>query len=308
MLFKRQISLLNSKARNLKRIIHLKINRTRIFISFRFKGGKFSIVLNERFEPLIKRCSRLILAVSIIISFIAVPFPYSAIISISLILIEQLIERVIFLFVSIALVPFPDFALWEKANFAAVVLGVHRLQQEPATVGMYFENEESGRQVFEFIRRWNYGNDEDLGDGNITISFVIDERKEKYAFFAFPNLHRPSIEKYMRNVKRRKHSAGKEHLMLIGQMIMCKLFNYNNSGLKLFRQYYTNGNLYYFLPFSGDSSRPEPIRGSKPILKNILKIIDRSKLTSKDLEKFMCEYNIDWDDNTQVPQSKFWYK
>ncbi len=294
--------------KEIKRAIYIRRNRIRTLASIKISKGKFNIVLNEKYELVIKKVSRLVLITSIIISFISIPFPYSAVISVFLILIEQLTEKIVFSFVTITLVPFPDFDLWKKANFAATILGVHKYQAEPATVGMFFKDEIAGKKVFEFIRGWNYNNENDLGKGNITVSFVIDEQKSKYAFFAYPNLNRPSIEKFRKNINRRKGSIGKEQITLIAQMMICKLFNYNNSALKFFRQHYTNGNLYHFLPFSGDISNPRPINGANPIAKDYLKIVDRLNLTEKDLEKFLCDYSINWDDNTEVPKSIFSYR
>lgn len=294
--------------KSFRKLVVLKLNQLRILISFKVKNKEFKIVVNDRFEPIIKKTSRIVLALSIVGSFLTLPFPYSAAVSLFIVAVEQLIERVVFSFVSASIIPFPDFDLWRKANFAAVVLGVHKFQLEPATVGMYFSDQEAGRKVFEFIRLWNHNLDEDLGKGNVMVSFVIDQTKNKYAFFAYPNLGGPTLKKIMRRIKGRKSSIGKEPIMLVGQMVMCKLFNYENSSLALFRRYYSNGKKYHFLPFSGESSKPMPIPGVRPIVKNSLKIIERAKLTNKDIEKFMCDYNIDWDDKTQVPNSIFWYK
>lgn len=300
---------LSRKIKVFRKNLALKLNRFRLNnINITFQGLFPKITINERHEKMIKTISRIILFTSIVLSFISLPFPISVIVSLSLILLEQFIERFVYSFVSAkVLMPFPNFDLWNKAEFAAVITGVDRLLREPSTIGMFFKNENAGREVFNFISIWNNNLNEDFGeDSRVKVSFVIHPQKNKYAFFVFPNLKKGELKRLM-EIQKEKLYEGKKPHVLIGAMIMCKLFNYKGSGFELFRKYHKNGHPYRFTAFSGSSNPPKELVGVKPIMKNHISILTIDQLNNQHIEKFMCDYNIDWDDNSPIPESLFYF-
>lgn len=297
----------SEKIKTYRKNLAIKLNRFRLNnVNITFHSFFPKIVINERHEKVIKTISRIVLFISVVMSFISLPFPSSAILSLSLIALEQLIERFVYSFMSAAvLIPFPDFELWNKAGFAAVITAGHRYLKEPSTIGMFFENEVAGGEVFKFINLWNNNLDKDLGeDSCIRVSFIIHPKKNKYAFFVRPNLKQEELER-LREIKKEKLYKGKEPLVLMGAMIICKLFNYKGSGFEFFRKYYKDGHPYKLTAFSGSPNSPREIAGIKPIVKNHVSILTVDQLNNKHIEKFMCDYNIDWDDTSPVPKSLF---
>jgi hypothetical protein len=292
--------------RNFAKRIVLWKNRVIInYGSVRFQKKHFNIILNEKFEKYIKRMSRFILLANIILVFVILSAPLNIIVAISLICVEQVIERIIFSFKSeFVMPPTPSMGLWRKAGFEAMVLGGHLYRKTPGTVGMYFKNEEAAKEVFQYVYAWNFNKNEDLGeDPYIRITFVINRKKDKYAVFVSPHLPENVFEKLqLKEIEKIKQ--GKEPMILVAAMVMCKLFNFKNSGLEQFLTFYRDGYLYDFQFYSGDPHKPRII--TPLIRKNHLNIKNIEDLTQKDIELFMCKYNIDWDDNSPVPKSIFW--
>ncbi len=287
--------------RKLRRNLYLSKGRVRLNISVNTRGRIPALVLNVRYKKIIKYISRSILILSILLSFVALPQPLSTLVSLLLIFFEQVVERVIYSLVYFVIVPFPEPIIWEKAKFSAIITMFEPTKTLPSVIGMYFLGLEEAKRVFEYIRVWNYGKDEDLVENNIEVSFVIDEKKDRYAFFLYPSINRKSLEEITKKVK--ASSVNNEDTIISGQMVICKLFNYQHSGFYHFAQHHSTDDRYYLRAYSGEASSPVEI--SKSILKNKVKIIHRENLSDKDFEKFMCDYSIDWDDEEKVPPSMF---
>lgn len=284
-------------------------NRLRInFFFIKIEKKEFKLVVNERFEKVIKNLSRVILLLNVILVFVFLPNPSNIIISLILITIEQIVERTVFSFESASIVPpIPSLELWHKADFRAVLIGGHKYRKEPGSIEMYFGNEEAAKEVFKYVKSWNFDNNQDLGtESHIRITFVINRKKDKYAIFVSPSVPSKTMDQ-LRLQKMDKIKKGKEPWIFMQALMMCKLFNFKNSGLEMFLQIYKPNYEYDFAFYSGNPQMPQIVNGTSPIRKDKLNIINFEDLTQKDIEMFMCKYNIDWDDNTPVPKSNFWY-
>lgn len=293
---------IKEKLREIRRETILKFNRFRIAVTLKKEGKIYKLVLLEKYKVLVNNTSRTILVSSIILSFIALPAPYSTIVSLVLIAIEQIIERVIYSFVTIGVLPFPTMEVWKKANFRAMFFEAEMYHRTTPKIGMLFEDEKATREVFNNIYAWNYGSYVDLGEENICLSFVIDIKNDCYAFFCYPSKNRSTYLRSANEVKA-KVQGGEEHIALVAQMVMCKLFKYSNSGFKMFQEYYRNGEEYMFFPVIGDPNNPVKLENIEPITKNRIKVIHRKDLTNHDMEKFMSEYSINWEDKEVIPES-----
>src|SRR3989344_4302307 len=250
------------------------------------------LVIGERYERKIKFASRVFLFLSMITSVIAIPPPISIIVSLGLILLEQLFERVIYSFQTMHIVPFPSFDVWKKADFVAMLFARFG-EEQPPNVSMVFTNPTYARDVWHFIEAWNYGNEDDRRTNNIRVSIVINNKASAYALFVYPDYDRPSVKASRRKFQKQ----GKEQQMLVGQMIMCKVFPLKDSGFeRVFLPQYKTGEEYIFSCWVLGNP-PDVVSGTMKIKKNDLRIIDYAYLTRKDLEYHMAKYRIDWYDS-----------
>jgi len=269
--------------------VRIILNRRRSHIYIDLPTKK--IVISERYQRKIKIISRLVLLASIITSILALPPPYSFLVSLGTIVIEQLLERIDYSFLSVLIVPFPSFNLWRKANFNAMIFARSDAAGLPR-VGMAFSDPGAAKRVWRYIEDWNYGSAEDL-DNNVCVSIVINKKAGAYALFVYPNPARPTTKAAKAQLQNGKGS--KRQQMHIGQMIICKIFPLNGSGLeKVFLPKYVPGENYLFECWiMGKPARG--LKGTLQIRKRNLKLIGHDQLTPNDLEYHMTKYDIQWD-------------
>lgn len=288
--------------RRLKKGFRLFVNRVRIDYGAKKEGRKIHLIIPEKYKTTISGTLRIVLVISIVLSFVTLPSPFSLIVSLSLIIVEQIAEHTIFSRKSLLLVPHPSYEVWKSANFLGMFFEAEMQQRITATVGMFFENEENAKEVFKFIKEWNYDSEDDRENNNIIVSFVVDKTNNKYAFFAYPSMERKSVNTFIDMVRKKKR-ADIHGIPMVGQIMLCKLFDYRGSGFEQFEGVYTNGNSYYFRAMVYDGEGVNFIEDVAPILKKDIKIIDKDDLGKRDLEKFMCDYNIEWEDDSYTPPS-----
>jgi hypothetical protein len=265
------------------------VNRRRSRIYFDRKKKK--IVIGEQYEKKVRVASRVALLASILTSIFTLPPPYSIFLSLGLIFVEQAIERVIYSFQTLLIVPFPSFEVWEKAHFSNMIFAKYG-RNDLHRVGMVFEDARHAKEVWSYIEDWNYGSDDDRATDNISVSIVINRKADAYALFVYPAYERPTVKAAKKQFQ--KGQGDKEQIMLVGQMIMCRVFSFNNSAFQnVFLPRYKDGDDYIFSCwYMGDP--PEVVPGTMQIRKNRLKIIELPELTRKDMEYHMAKYSINW--------------
>lgn len=258
-------------------------------------------MINERYERLVRLFSKLVLATTIVLSFMALSRILAVVVSLSLIACEQLLERVIYSFTTYVITPWPDLNLYKRANYLGAMFEFVRDNKRPAIIGLMFENGPEAKEVWEFIYGWNHNNPEDLGDGNITVSAIINEKKDAFILYVYPSPSRKAIENIKEEIEQER-GGDKEHLLVSGQMIIGKVFRYKGSGFEQFNKFHKEGDNYYLtaLEFKGDS--PRNIQGVKPILKNKIKIKNYEDLDTKDVEKYLAKYSVDWHEKEPPPK------
>ena len=283
-------------------------NRRRSHVFIKRSGWKVKLVINERYKNFIKLLSKLILILTIVLSFITLRRFWAIIVSLSLIAVEQLLERVIFSFTTYVVTPWPDFSLFEQANYLGAMFEFTRDNKSPATIGLMFENKEEAKQVWEFIYGWNQNNSYDLGDGNITVSAIINKKKDAFVLYIYPSPTR----KIMKNLKKeieQKKGGNKEHIFVSGQMIIGKVFRYKGSGFEQFNNHYKSGSQYFLTILAFTNGSPHTIPGVTPILKDRVKIKNYEELDRKDVEKYLTRYSVDWREGEPPPKpSEFYVK
>ena len=147
-------------------------------VRFEFKNKIPRLVICDRYENIIKWASRIIAAISFIISLIALPFPFNLLIPIAFLVVERIFETVIFTFQTLYVQPFPN--KWEPDELSALIF-----QSDPKDyiTGILFRSKAYAKELFKCIRSWNYNNDDDKNN-NICLSFVI-ENNSSYSMYLY---------------------------------------------------------------------------------------------------------------------------
>lgn len=264
----------------IKKDIILTLRRYKGFIRITFKNGIPRLHVHEKFERHIKWSLRIITLIGIIASVISFSVWYlNLFVAILLVAIEQFLERIIFIFTTIFITPFPE--SYKSDDWKGMVWGYPLDNGDsPYIIAPLFASKESARKIFNCLRSWNYDSAEDFSD-NIAISVILEETDD-YSLYMYPGMNRIS-EKQWRKEAVQMHS-GREHQGLIMQMTFCKQFKYSGSSLVEFLKKYKEGQKFKFEAYYVELGNVAKINELGYILKNHIKIKKRSELTSKDLE------------------------
>ncbi len=267
------------------------------FSSFRIeiKKGIPRVIIPDTYEKSVQLTLKIIFILGILGIFIAFPPPYSWFLSLFLLLLEQIIERISFEFISIYIQPTTR---WEGLSAISYII-----EKKTYTIGLVVKDEAYGRELLKNIRGWNYGNDDDP-DNNINISFVIEDNRE-FTIYLYPSSKRASIREAKEEIDLETFKSGKrhKHRQLIATIYACQTFPYyKDSALNKFKSIYKTGdpfNLGIYIvkketpelekekPFLDVEGRIQKITGISQITKYHIKIKNRKDLTEKDTEFFI---------------------
>lgn len=192
-------------------------------------------------------------------------------------LVEQLLERSVFIFTTLFLTPIPE--SYHPSDWCGVVWGIPVETGFPFIVGLGFSTPEAAQRIFPCIRAWNYGSDDDPDD-NICVSAVMDGPYD-YFFFVYPNTRRRSVREWSETAKSR--NPGKEHMGLVIQFTLCKELK-RGGHFEAFRVSYTGDSRYLLRAYYLEGQRFVPIPQLGQISKQHLKIRDRNELAASEPE------------------------
>lgn len=268
--------------------------------------GNWKLVVNAKYTRAVKFISRFVLLMSVVTAFIALPPPVSIFVSLGLIAVEQIIERTIFYFSSLLIVPFPPWKTWKKANFTAMIFGVGEDPADPMLVGMAFTDEEAAKEVWSYIEYW--AQSEKDYENYLNISLIINKKAKSYAFFAYPSFNRPSDEKIRAELGKDDSLKDQEHIAMHAQMLIVKVFplRTNSSLNTVFLPSYKEGDVYAFKPFVYENGNVRHIPNTTSIMKGHIKIRNVNEVTKKDIEYHSVKYDINWRQDDSDVKSSFY--
>ncbi|MCK9569250.1 hypothetical protein M0R72_09955 [Candidatus Pacearchaeota archaeon] len=273
----------------------------KFFRDIRIDKKKKRLVLNEKYEKAVKYTLRISTFLGIISSVLTLPIEFSLIISILLVLIEQILEKTIFMFNTLFVQPIPAPEDLKKAEWYANRFGFIQgnVADKKFLVGLVFKDKEAGKKIFECISAWNNLETWDMED-NIKLSFIIED-DQNYSTYLYPSENRKIMKKFWSKIRKN----GKQHNKLIYMLIMCKVFPYGkDSSFYKFKKEYED---FYLFTINGkpqeykqftlegfyiENGKMIPL-DNPPIQKFHLKIKNRKDLTKEDVEyehgKFIME-------------------
>jgi len=281
----------------LEKIYKIIENKSILFFR-RFSGRiridrkKKRLILHERYEKAVKYLLRVLTIIGIVSSILTLPIYLSLILSVLLVLIEQVLERTGFMFNTLFIQPIPTPEDLRKAEWYANIFGFvqGKVADKKFLIGLVFKDKEAGEKIFKCISAWNNLEKYDMED-NIRLSFIIENEKD-YSTYLYPSANRKVIKKFESKIRKN----GKQHNKLIYMLIMCKVFPYGkDSSFYKFKKEYQNFSLFTLngksqeykqftlQGFYLNEGKMIPLDNLK-IEKFHLKIKNREDLTKEDLE------------------------
>ena len=253
--------------------------------------GSFKrLLLPESYRSYVRWGLRVLTTIGLGTVWLSIPsWQGSLAVSLVLLAAQQFLQRIVFTYSSMLVLPLPDFD-WDGHKWLAVIFGYPDRTKygphPPTTVGLLFDEEAYARRVHALLRSWHQGL-EGPDEDNLRLSFVLDE--EFYYVFLYPSLCTKSqqdlFEKHARQTAYEK--KGSEHFPMTLQMVICKRFNRGvNSALDVFLGHWNQGEPFAIMPFYSRDGIPEPLADETPILKRALKAKTLDELDKSDQERF----------------------
>lgn len=256
----------------------------------RLEWRKFypKLIVHEKFEKYIKWTLRVSSICSVLISFFVLPYIIGIIVSFSIFILEQILEKTLFEYSIMIVQPFPDFVVdysqWLTNGYLLANEEVQDAEKLINYFGPVYKDVEYARKFFKYIRSWNQDSDTDK-DNNICISFIY-ESDVSYTTYIYANPDRKWLQANFDSAKDRfkydKYKKNQQSLVL--QMYYSKnLKMQEGMFFTKFIKQQKNKKIFYFAPFFIKDNNYEVIDEMK-VLKMHFKIKGRSELKQDELE------------------------
>ncbi len=259
-------------------------NRRRSFVSVEFRRWIPRLRIIEKYESPVKWTLRAITVVGIVSGAIAFRWYVGLAAAAGLAAVEQVLERVVFLYTSLYVQPMPRFN-YIPDEWLGMVFGQPADPNAPEVVAPIFRTELYAREFFRLLQAWNYNEVEDR-DNNVCVSFIIED-SESYSVYLYPSTERRSITEFSQRVENEalREKPGKEHFQLVIQFMFCHMFNYNaDSHFERFRRRQRPDRPLCLSVAVKRNGEGELLRDAGRILKFHWKIKERRELTRDDME------------------------
>lgn len=259
-------------------------NQRRGFVSVEFRRWVPRLRILEKYENPVKWTLRTVTVIGIVSGAIAFPWYLGLAMGVVLAAVEQVLERAIFLYVSLYIQPMPRFN-YEPDEWLGMVFGRPADPNSLEIVAPIFRSESYAREFLKLLQAWNYNEDKDL-DNNICVSFIIEDHGS-YSVYIYPSTDRRSINEFSQRVENEalREKPGKEHFKLVVQLMFCKMFDYSaESHFEGFRHRQSRGQPFWLGVAVQRNGERELLMDAGWILKFHWKIKPRRELTRDDME------------------------
>ncbi|MFA1610030.1 hypothetical protein [Halobellus rubicundus] len=240
-------------------------NRRRNWIRIEKEGHLPKIVVHETHETKVKWTGRVLTLIGVITSIISIRSPFGIGLSIGLIIIEQILERIVLSITSAFVHPLPekwDNSTWEGNLYVGTPSGW--------SIGVIFSEKEMAEAFFETLYKWNNGESTDREE-NIICSFV--DRGDTYTTIILPSPQREPAKAAAKEIEQEQIEQGKirDHHQLLFQIVFYKNFpNPPDAHFREFKNRYSGDGLTLFPVLMTESvRRAGPANGLPPGLQLI---------------------------------------
>lgn len=256
---------------------------------FEFRGIIPKITFHEKFEKKIKWILRILTIIGIGTAFLTLSYLAGIIVTLSLFLIEQILERIVFEYTVIYLPDFPDFEIeYEQWLTTGYFLfneeERYRLLEDGLVyMGPAYDTSDYAAKFFSYIRSWNDNGDEDF-DNRICISIIIENARQ-YSMYFYPRYNQELLNNYFKRYKDELalRKFGKQQQELVMSFIFWHRNLNQGEFFKKFCEDYIIKQEFYFVPFYIEGDEIKMIENLK-VKKNFIKIKSREELTKDEIE------------------------
>lgn len=246
------------------------------------------IYFHERFEKPAKWTTRIITAVGIGVSFLALPTLIDFVVALVLLAFEVIVENIVFEYSVIIIQPPPEFKVDESQWITNGYLFPEPEYKEEYNLQIHFgpvyQDEAYAKQFFDYLKSWNLDNCEDK-ENNICLSFVM-EADNSYTTYIYANPDRKWLDaafnEYREDAKYEKYGKGQQSIVM--QMVYWKtLPNKKGTLFYSFQSVQDANSEFNFCPFYMEEEKPIAIE-SHIIKKYKYSVKNRGEITNRDLE------------------------
>ncbi len=263
-------------------------HKRKTLITLRWKRGIPRLIIHEKYKRLTKWSLRILTVIGIATSIVSIPTLYlSLLLAITFVVIEQFLERAVFLYTIFYLQPLPDFQwdIGEELIGMGFAFPVPKNASDLNVAGPVFKSESYAHEFFGLLRQWNYGHQEDR-DNNICVSLVTVD--DGYFSFIYPSLMRRTVKDTFSEIEKMNKfkKYGKEPQEFVIQFTFCRYCPYaSNTMFNRFSQEQTEGQPYWLQPFiQNPDGSYKILLSEEPILKFHVKIRTRGELNRNEME------------------------
>ncbi len=281
--------MLKKGKQDIKRRLLLRLNQVRFNFMFRRKRRFFEIVINERYENVVKSVKYVLTIISLISAFLAFKSAFTAFVfGLIIFLVLFIIEKTIFSYCSMYVHPLPNFEIetqkWTGCGFGYATSP--NMRGQIPVVSWIFSDAEYAKKIHSLLLEWSYGELKDDGN-NICASIILDD-EDKYIFFCYPSFARETASDFFNQVEREQCESDKtrvHHKMHMVLMLGKEFVITPKSYLPTFCKRYRERTPYIFrLILSDKEGKTINIEDLPDFVLFDLKIKKRQELDRKDIE------------------------
>lgn len=265
------------------------LNKIRINFKIEKTPNFYRIVIHEKLKPVFKWLKIVLTVIGLLAAFYTFENSlYSFLFGLSVWALITFIEKTIFIFNSLVVLPQltyehePERLLGASFGYA-VPKGK---TMEIPVVGFVVKDEEYARQLHETLIYWTGGETRDE-KCNICLSAIVLNESE-YVFLCYPNIEKESAKEFHKKVeeKRKETSLTDTHIPLYAVTILGKRCQIGaGSYFPAFRKRHQDGTPVLFqICMPGKNGQVKSIEGVNDFIVFNLKIRNREDLTRKDIE------------------------
>jgi hypothetical protein len=220
---------------------------------------------------------------SIIVSFFTLDTSIAVVISLLLVVVGIILEKIIFEYNYFYVNPMPRIHKKGQQTFVAVGFDEFNGIERPF-IGLVYRTQEEAKEEFQYFKALN-GNRFIDKDNDIVLSYVFEDEK-RYTFFVYPNKTRTRTMDNIEDI-RVKEGHNKDKILKFGVFSFVRFFPSTFTGEGLLKEILKSEVLprtpIAFQTFYLDNGEIKHAQ-KKPILKYHARILTREELTSEDIE------------------------
>lgn len=258
------------------------------------KGGLPRLYLHEKNEKNVRWVMRTITSIGIVMSVVALPWYLSLPVAVLLVGLDYFLERTLFYYSSLYVGTLME--NYDPDEWVATLVISHGKPTDSRSrmiVGLAFQTKSYANQFFDTLHGFNSSDDDRQKD--LKLTFVIDE--DMYFVYLYARPDKDSVAEFKAKVEENSkfEKFGKEHFMLVMQMMICKGFpTTQNFAIGMFLDNNPPGKEFLLAPYVVDPIKgPVPIVDAVPIIMTDYKAKIASDLDKTDYEYFHWHKRVD---------------